>query len=95
MYAIKRRLVSSSQLFVLFDNLTFYYLLGPLDNQGYECPVSCPENCAENMMSCPDGDDGNGCMMPDFCMPITGNSLHMNLSNIVAKSGPFVGIGII
>ena len=55
---------------VLFDNFTFYVLLGPLDANGLECPVLCPMNCGKDMMSCPGRDDGNGCMMPDTCMPM-------------------------
>ena len=61
-------------IFVLFIiSLTFYGLLGPLDNNGYECPVSCPMNCPmKDMISCPGGDDGNGCMMQDFCIASIG-----------------------
>ena len=55
---------------------TFYGLKGPLDNNGYECPASCPMNCPmvkDGMINCPGGDDGNGCMMPDYCMSSEGN----------------------
>ena len=52
-----------------FDIFTFYGFLGPLDNNGYECPVSCPMNCPmKDMMKCPGGDDGNGCEMPEYCI---------------------------
>ena len=61
-------------LYVLRDELTFYELLGPVDINGNECPVSCPGSCAAWEMSCPGREDGYGCMIPDFCMPITGNS---------------------
>ena len=73
-YQVDSYEIKLSILFVLFDNLTFYKLLGPLDNNGLECPVSCPLNCASWEMSCPGGDDGNGCMMPDSCIPMKGNS---------------------
>ena len=58
-----------------FDIFAFYGLLGPLDNNGYECPVSCPMNCPmikDGMMNCPGGDDGNGCEMPEFCISSIG-----------------------
>ena len=58
-------------LYALFDNLTFYDLLG-LDNNGFECPGYCPMFCGKDNMNCPGGDDGNGCMMPDTCMPTKG-----------------------
>ena len=61
---------------VLFDNLTFYELLGPLDNDGNECPIQCPMNCGKDTMSCPGG-DANGCMMPDFCMPLKGGEYQV------------------
>ena len=65
-------------LHVLFDNLTFYELLGPLDINGLECPVSCPMNCGKDMMNCPGGDDGNGCTMPDTCMPTKGGEYQVD-----------------
>ena len=47
--------------------------LGPLDNNGYECPVNCPAICGKDMINCPGGQEGNGCMMPDFCISSFGN----------------------
>ena len=35
----------------------------------YECPIMCPTKCDGDDMYCPGGYDGNGCMMPDTCMP--------------------------
>ena len=56
---------------VLFDNLTFYELLGTFDNNGLECPTACPPvYCGKDMKSCYGGDDGNGCMWPNVCSPI-------------------------
>ena len=31
-----------------------------------------PPDCGEDSMPCPGGMDGNGCMMPDFCIPTKG-----------------------
>ena len=84
LYANERRWVPSRQLwyliisliYVLFHNSTFYELLGPLDNNGFECPVVCPIDCGKDMMNCPGGDDGNGCMMPDTCMPFDTGCLY-------------------
>merc|ERR1712226_261212 len=45
---------------------------GHLDNNGYECPVHCPASCGKDMMSCVGGDEGNGCMIPDFCISTIG-----------------------
>ena len=82
LYAIKRRWVSSRKLWYLIISLecfiwilvnrylTFYELLGPVDNNGFNCPVVCPVDCGKDMMNCPGEDDGNGCIMPDTCMPI-------------------------
>ena len=41
-----------------------------------ECAAYCPANCddAEQMM-CPGGEDNNGCMMPETCMPSRGSIL--------------------
>ena len=62
-----------SLIWYFFDIFTFYGLLGPLDNNGYECPVSCPMNCPmKDMINCPGGDDGNGCEMPEFCISSIG-----------------------
>ena len=47
-------------------------MLGPLDNNGFECPVLCPASCGKDMMNCAGGDDGNGCMIPDFCISSMG-----------------------
>ena len=57
-------------MYVLLWYLTFYELLGPVDNNGFNCPVVCPVDCGKDMMNCPGEDDGNGCIMPDTCMPI-------------------------
>ena len=43
-----------------------------VDNNGFECPGLCPMFCGKDEISCPGGDDGNGCMMPDTCMPTKG-----------------------
>jgi hypothetical protein len=69
---------SRHSLHVLFENLKFYELLGPLDNNGYECPVSCPMNCGKDMMNCPGGDDGYGCMMPDTCISTVGGEYQVD-----------------
>ena len=64
-------------MYVLFDNLTFCELLGLVDNDGYECPIQCPMNCGQDEMSCPGG-DANGCMIPDFCMPLKGGEYQVD-----------------
>ena len=35
-------------------------------------------NCGKDMMSCHGGDDGNGCMMPDTCMPTKGGECQVD-----------------
>ena len=37
----------------------------------------CPVNCPENYMKCPGGMYGNGCVMPDNCIPMAGNNQKM------------------
>ena len=61
-------------LFVFFFNISISYgSQGPLDINGYECPVQCPTHCPmKDMMQCPGGDDGNGCEMPDVCISSNG-----------------------
>ena len=36
------------------------------------CMDPRPVDCGKDMMNCPGGDDGMGCMMPDTCMPTKG-----------------------
>ena len=43
-----------------------------------DCPVSCPMNCGKDMMNCPGGDDGNGCMLPDTCMSTVGGEYQVD-----------------
>ena len=51
---------------------SFVSISGPVGNDGNECPVTCPTRCGNEDMYCPGGDDGNGCMMPDTCVPKKG-----------------------
>jgi hypothetical protein len=41
-----------------------------------------PVECGKDMMNCPGGDDGNGCMMPDTCMPTKGGEYQVNNDEI-------------
>ena len=36
-----------------------------------DCPHHCPMNCGPEEISCWGGVDANGCMMPDYCVPMT------------------------
>ena len=37
-----------------------------------------PVDCGKDMMNCPGGDDGNGCTMPDACMPTKGGEYQVD-----------------
>ena len=54
----------------------FELFVGPMGKDGMECTAYCPANCddAEQMM-CPGGEDHNGCMRPETCMPSRGSIL--------------------
>ena len=43
-----------------------------------ECPGHCPANCRMEEMMCPGGEDPNGCMMPETCIPSKGTTLIFN-----------------
>ena len=68
------------QQYELKNNLTQslwgHLLSGPVGNDGYECPFHCPTKCDADYMQCPEGEDGNGCRMPDTCMPMKGGSSY-------------------
>ena len=51
-----------------------FFFSGAIGNDGNECPVMCPTKCDGDDMYCPGGEDGNGCMMPDNCMPMKGGN---------------------
>ena len=46
--------------------------LGPVGNNGMECPNFCEDICGPEEMLCPGGMDDNNCKMPDFCIPTVG-----------------------
>ena len=41
------------------------------------CMENRPVDCGKDMMNCPGGDDGMGCMMPDTCMPTKGGEYQV------------------
>ena len=47
-------------------------MLGPIGNNGVECPVYCPDKCGADEMSCYGGKDYHGCPYEDFCIPSKG-----------------------
>ena len=53
---------------VLLPLITLAYLASAQK----DCTNPEPIECGEDMMICPGGDDGYGCMMPDTCMPTKG-----------------------
>ena len=61
-----------------FDVDSFLYFEpseGPMGKDGIECPAHCPANCGMEEMMCPGGEDPNGCMMPESCIPSKGTIL--------------------
>ena len=45
LYQVDNFVIQLLILNVLFENLTFYEWLGPLDSEGNPCTVHCPEYC--------------------------------------------------
>ena len=43
-----------------------------------ECPGHCPANCRMEEMMCTGGEDPNGCIMPEFCIPSKGTTVIFN-----------------
>ena len=43
-----------------------------MGEDGVECPSFCPVNCGMDEMVCNGGDDANGCMQPEYCIPSKG-----------------------
>ena len=56
------------------DNNALLKKIGPIDNNGYECPVSCPTKCGSDELSCNGGKDPSGCQNQDFCVPSKGGT---------------------
>ena len=58
-----------------YSNSLYFFkisLSGPMGEDGVECPSFCPVNCGMDEMVCNGGDDANGCMQPEYCIPSKG-----------------------
>ena len=58
---------------VLLPLITLAYLASAQPR----CANPEPIECGKDMMNCPGGDDGMGCMMPDTCMPTKGGECQV------------------
>ena len=54
--------------FMLVPNSFCIFNVGPIGNDGKECPLTCPVICKSDEMWCDGGIDHNGCMMPNTCV---------------------------
>ena len=65
------------------------HILGPLGNDGTECPAHCPTQCSPAYeMQCPGGQNWNGCQEPDFCVPSKGDyiiNINLKLFQLTVK----------
>ena len=73
--SIHQKLNLTLELKSIFILVNFVPYLGPMGKDGMECPAYCPANCGMEEMMCPGGEDPNGCMMPESCMPSKGTIL--------------------
>ena len=48
-----------------------------MGKDGMECPADCPVKCGYEEMMCPGGEDWNGCMMAETCIPAKGIMLFL------------------
>ena len=67
-----------------------------MGKDGMECPAHCPVNCGMEEMMCPGGEDPNGCMMPETCIPSKGTILIFNLAvlRLIIILGPMGKDGV-
>ena len=47
---------------------------GPIGKDLIECPVNCP--CKADDLSCPQGEDANGCIRGNMCLPMEGGEYY-------------------
>ena len=53
-----------------------------MGKDGIECPAFCPTNCGFDEMMCPGGEDFDGCMVQDFCIPAKGTLIFYCIAKI-------------